>query len=171
MPEQTYLNWPFLEDRHRELAVEFRCWADREIAPLSEKEPKDDAGLDDLARELVAREVERVNRAVALELVEEHRHLDVVEVRVRHLERLDAAHAAAEEARERVRRVAVEVEAEQVVVEAFRKEVQRKRRRRRRQRLRQGEEDGEGGSDEDSDSEPVSTLAPSLTTITPTPLS
>ena len=34
-----------------------------------------------------------------------------------------------------------------------------------------GEEDGEGGSDEDSDSEPVSTLAPSLTTITPTPLS
>ena len=55
MPEQTYLEWPFLEDRHRELAVEFRCWADREIAPLSEKEPKDDAGLDDLARELVKR--------------------------------------------------------------------------------------------------------------------
>ena len=55
MPEQTYLKWPFLEDRHRELAVEFRCWADREIAPLSEKEPKDDAGLDDLARELVKR--------------------------------------------------------------------------------------------------------------------
>ena len=68
-------------------------------------------GRADLVRaaDEVAREVERVHRAVALELVEEHRHLDVVEVRVRHLERLDAAHAAAEEARERVRRVAVEV--------------------------------------------------------------
>ena len=55
MPEQTYLNWPFLEDSHRTLAAEFRSWADREIAPLAEEEPSDEAGLDALARELVRR--------------------------------------------------------------------------------------------------------------------
>ncbi len=55
MPEQTYLNWPFLEDSHRTLAVDFRKWADREIAPLAEEEPSDEAGLDALARELVRR--------------------------------------------------------------------------------------------------------------------
>lgn len=55
MPEQTYLNWPFLEDSHRALAVEFRAWADREIAPLGDDEPESDDALDDLARELVRR--------------------------------------------------------------------------------------------------------------------
>ena len=55
MPEQTYLNWPFLEDSHRALARDFRAWADREIAPLAEEEPSDEAGLDALARELVSR--------------------------------------------------------------------------------------------------------------------
>lgn len=55
MPDLTYLNWPFLEDSHRELARDFRAWADREIAPLAETEPSDDAGLEALARELVKR--------------------------------------------------------------------------------------------------------------------
>ena len=55
MPEQTYLNWPFLDDSHRTLARDFRAWADREIAPLAEEEPGDDAALDALARELVKR--------------------------------------------------------------------------------------------------------------------
>ena len=55
MPEQTYLNWPFLDESHRELARDFRVWADREIAPLSEEEPDDEEGLDALARELVKR--------------------------------------------------------------------------------------------------------------------
>lgn len=55
MPEQTYLNWPFLEESHRALAQEFRAWADREIAPLAEDEPSDNDSLDDLARELVRR--------------------------------------------------------------------------------------------------------------------
>lgn len=55
MPEQTYLNWPFLEDSHRTLAVDFRKWADSEIAPLAEEEPSDEAGLDALARDLVRR--------------------------------------------------------------------------------------------------------------------
>lgn len=55
MPEQTYLNWPFLEDSHRVLAREFRDWADREIAPLGDDEPEGNDALDDLARELVRR--------------------------------------------------------------------------------------------------------------------
>jgi len=55
LPEQTYLNWPFLDESHRELARDFRVWADREIAPLSEEEPDDEEGLDALARELVKR--------------------------------------------------------------------------------------------------------------------
>jgi len=55
VPEKTYLNWPFLEDSHRALALEFRAWADREIAPLAEDEPSEDEGLDALARELVRR--------------------------------------------------------------------------------------------------------------------
>jgi acyl-CoA dehydrogenase len=55
LPEQTYLNWPFLDESHRELARDFRIWADREIAPLSDEEPDDEEGLDALARELVKR--------------------------------------------------------------------------------------------------------------------
>ena len=55
MPEQTYLNWPFLDDSHRILATEFRLWADQEIAPLAEEEPSDETGLDELAREFVRR--------------------------------------------------------------------------------------------------------------------
>jgi len=55
LPEQTYLNWPFLDESHRKLARDFRVWADREIAPLSEEEPDDEEGLDALARELVKR--------------------------------------------------------------------------------------------------------------------
>ena len=55
MTEQTYLNWPFLDESHRQLARDFRIWADREIAPLSDEEPDDEEGLDALARELVKR--------------------------------------------------------------------------------------------------------------------
>ena len=55
MTERTYLNWPFLEESHRQLANDFRIWADQKIAPLSEHEPRDDADLDALARELVKR--------------------------------------------------------------------------------------------------------------------
>jgi acyl-CoA dehydrogenase len=55
LSEQTYLNWPFLDESHRKLARDFRVWADREIAPLSDEEPDDEEGLDALARELVKR--------------------------------------------------------------------------------------------------------------------
>ena len=55
MPELTYLNWPFFEPHHRDLARDFRAWADREIAPMADREPRDESGLDALARELVKR--------------------------------------------------------------------------------------------------------------------
>ncbi len=55
MPDRSYLDWPFLDDPHRELAAAFRAWADAEIAPLAEDEPDTQAGLDALARELVSR--------------------------------------------------------------------------------------------------------------------
>ena len=55
MTDQTYLNWPFLDDSHRRLADDFHTWAGREVAPLAEEEPSDDDGLDALARELVKR--------------------------------------------------------------------------------------------------------------------
>lgn len=55
MSDRSYLDWPFLEDAHRELADAIRDWADREIAPISDGEPGDRAELDSLARELVRR--------------------------------------------------------------------------------------------------------------------
>ncbi|MEX2453242.1 MAG: acyl-CoA dehydrogenase family protein [Rhodospirillaceae bacterium] len=55
MPDRTYLGWPFFADSHRDLARDFRAWADREIAPIAEEEPSDTDGLDALARELVSR--------------------------------------------------------------------------------------------------------------------
>lgn len=39
MPDQTYLDWPFFEDHHREHAKKLRDWAETEIAPLEEHEP------------------------------------------------------------------------------------------------------------------------------------
>lgn len=53
--DRSYLDWPFLEDAHRELADAIRDWADREIAPISNDEPGGRAELDSLARELVRR--------------------------------------------------------------------------------------------------------------------
>ena len=53
--DRSYLDWPFLEDAHRELADAIRDWADREIAPISGGEPDGRAELDSLARELVRR--------------------------------------------------------------------------------------------------------------------
>ncbi len=55
MSDQSYLEWPFLEDSHRALARDIRTWSEREIAPLAEEEPADRAGLDALMRELVNR--------------------------------------------------------------------------------------------------------------------
>ncbi len=53
-PAET-LGWPFFADRHRALAGEIAAWAAREIAPLAADEPEDDATLDALCRDVVAR--------------------------------------------------------------------------------------------------------------------
>jgi acyl-CoA dehydrogenase len=53
MAERTYLDWPFLEDRHRALESDLRAWCEAELTPLGHEEPHDDAALDVLSRKLV----------------------------------------------------------------------------------------------------------------------
>ncbi len=55
MADRLYLDWPFFDDAHRDLANSLGDWADSEIAPLADEEPEGDAAIDDLARRLVAR--------------------------------------------------------------------------------------------------------------------
>ena len=55
MIDNSYLDWPFLEDSHRILAKDFSSWAEQEIAPISNTEPQTDGELDSLAIELVRR--------------------------------------------------------------------------------------------------------------------
>ncbi|MFQ5972640.1 MAG: acyl-CoA dehydrogenase family protein [Alphaproteobacteria bacterium] len=52
MADETYRDWPFFEDRHRELAVELDAWSDREIAPRAQGEEDD---VDGASRDLVSR--------------------------------------------------------------------------------------------------------------------
>ncbi len=40
MTDTSYMDWPFLEERHRTLAAEVRVWAEREIAPTEKDEPR-----------------------------------------------------------------------------------------------------------------------------------
>lgn len=54
MTDTTYLDWPFLEDRHRTLAREVRAWAEEEIRPIGDHTHGPDE-VDDLCRDLVAR--------------------------------------------------------------------------------------------------------------------
>ena len=54
MPDTSFLDWPFFDARHKQLAAELDAWAVREIAPLAENEPHDTASVDALARRLVA---------------------------------------------------------------------------------------------------------------------
>jgi len=51
MADQSYLDWPFFEDRHRRLAAELEAWAAAEIAPLA----GDEDDVDGLCRQLVAK--------------------------------------------------------------------------------------------------------------------
>ena len=55
MSDQSYLDWPFFEQAHRDLVSSLGDWADKEITPLADEEPADDDAIDDLARRLVAR--------------------------------------------------------------------------------------------------------------------
>ena len=54
MAERSYLDWPFLEDRHRALEADLRGWAKTELAELGHEEPRDDDALDALSRKLVS---------------------------------------------------------------------------------------------------------------------
>lgn len=53
MSDTSYLDWPFLDDTHRDLAGRIARWAEAEIAPMAEDEPEDDAALDAACRALV----------------------------------------------------------------------------------------------------------------------
>lgn len=54
MADQTFLDWPFFEERHRALAAELEAWCARH-APLLDRRPigDDPAAADDLCRALV----------------------------------------------------------------------------------------------------------------------
>ena len=53
MSDTSYLDWPFLDDMHRDLSSRIARWAETEIAPMAEDEPKDDAALDAACRVMV----------------------------------------------------------------------------------------------------------------------
>ena len=51
--DTSYLDWPFLDDSHRDLAGRIARWAQTEIAPTADDEPEDEAELDGVCRSLV----------------------------------------------------------------------------------------------------------------------
>ncbi len=53
MSDTSYLDWPFLDDMHRDLSSRIARWAETEIAPMAEDEPKYDAALDAACRVMV----------------------------------------------------------------------------------------------------------------------
>lgn len=53
MSDTSHLDWPFLDDAHRDLAGRIARWAEAEIAPTTDDEPEDDAALDAECRALV----------------------------------------------------------------------------------------------------------------------
>ena len=55
MPDQTFLDWPFFEDHHRAHAKKLRNWAEKEIAPLEEREPQTIDEVDELTRTFVSK--------------------------------------------------------------------------------------------------------------------
>ena len=54
MPDSTYLDWPFLDDCHRQLASELRAWAEANLRPM-EHEIHGKTDVDDICRRLVRR--------------------------------------------------------------------------------------------------------------------
>lgn len=55
MADRTFLSWPFLEDRHRDLARSLDIWATSEIAPLENEAHEDEASVDALCATLLQR--------------------------------------------------------------------------------------------------------------------
>jgi len=53
MVDKTYLDWPFFDDGHRELAGELAAWVAEHVVPLGEP-PGDDSGVDEHCRKLVS---------------------------------------------------------------------------------------------------------------------
>ena len=53
MSDQSYLEWPFFDDRHRKYAKELSEWVKKEIVPLQHEEPKNNDELDGLCRVFV----------------------------------------------------------------------------------------------------------------------
>jgi len=53
VPDQSYLDWPFFVEHHREFSKKIRRWAEAEIAPLQHEEPADDEALDKLTKTFV----------------------------------------------------------------------------------------------------------------------
>ena len=49
MADQTFLDWPFFEPAHRELAIALDAWAEDNLADI------DESGVDSACRELVRR--------------------------------------------------------------------------------------------------------------------
>ena len=52
MPDSTYLDWPFLEDHHRQLAHDLRAWAEANLRPM-EHEVHGKKDVDDICLRLV----------------------------------------------------------------------------------------------------------------------
>ena len=55
MADTSYLDWPFFNDGHRQLAADLTAWAAAEIGAGDHPEPADDAALDAEVRSLVAK--------------------------------------------------------------------------------------------------------------------
>lgn len=53
MPDTTFLDWPFFDDRHRALGRELRAWAAEHVAPVAH-EAHGKTDVDDIVRKLVA---------------------------------------------------------------------------------------------------------------------
>ena len=53
--DTSHLDWPFLNDEHRALAVRIRDWAETEIAPTADDDPEEGEELDNACRALVCK--------------------------------------------------------------------------------------------------------------------
>jgi acyl-CoA dehydrogenase len=50
MPDRTFLDWPFFEPAHREMATRFAAWADEVVAPLADDEGDPDLTVSEFVR-------------------------------------------------------------------------------------------------------------------------
>jgi acyl-CoA dehydrogenase len=55
MPDASYLDWPFFDERHRTFAPNLAGWARRELAPIVEHHRDDPASVDETFRAAVRR--------------------------------------------------------------------------------------------------------------------